>query len=509
MVSRGEDVGGTRVEVVSDTMRDRAVIDDRQICQLRDLGVRVETCMGRPQDVEWVFDETGQLFVLQSRPIVSSVGNANTRIWDNTNIVESYPGVTLPLTFSFVRDGYEQTLRRVALGFTPLKRRLLNRLSIFQNMIGLLNGRVYYNLFNWYELLSLLPGFEKRKASWDRMVGIQERVDVVQKPSSRMDRFFSLIVMVWTLLRVKSTATRFFRHFDAVYPRFRNLDLQTATEGELVTHYRTLSQALLKKWHLTLHIDLCAMTYYGWLKRLCQRWGPADTPNLHNDLLCRDSGVESVAALRSLMSLVGLVQEDPSLRAVFEAGDRDHVWSKIQERPNCAAFRTAVDTHLEIYGDRCPEELKLESPSHREDPRLLIGVIRNHLRYGPGRQTSRHQEEILTRSASAVRASVRNPAKRLCLWFVLRQTRIAVASRENMRFARSRAYGVVRSLFRRLGELFAQKGLLEAPLDICYLTVEEVVGVTQGIAVTQNLKGLVAFRKKEYEVYRKQTMPTG
>ena len=58
---------------------------------------------GKPQDIEWAFDESG-LHMLQSRPITTlgSVAepDGDLVIWDNSNIVESYPGVTSPLTFA-------------------------------------------------------------------------------------------------------------------------------------------------------------------------------------------------------------------------------------------------------------------------------------------------------------------------------------------------------------------------------------------------------------------------
>ena len=39
----------------------------------------------------------------------------------------------------------------------------------FRNMLGLVRGRVYYNLLNWYRLLALLPGFRvEPRASWSR-----------------------------------------------------------------------------------------------------------------------------------------------------------------------------------------------------------------------------------------------------------------------------------------------------------------------------------------------------
>ena len=38
--------------------------------------------------------------------------DARLTIWDNSNIVESYSGVTTPLTFSFAREIYEDVYRQ-------------------------------------------------------------------------------------------------------------------------------------------------------------------------------------------------------------------------------------------------------------------------------------------------------------------------------------------------------------------------------------------------------------
>lgn len=62
----------------------------------------------------------GQLYCLQARPIVTlppscffdnSATGTDVILWDNSNIVESYSGVTSPLTFSFASSAYEQVLR--------------------------------------------------------------------------------------------------------------------------------------------------------------------------------------------------------------------------------------------------------------------------------------------------------------------------------------------------------------------------------------------------------------
>jgi rifampicin phosphotransferase len=200
---------GSRLEAVPVAIAQQAVLIDDQILRLRDVGLKVSRHFGQPQDIEWAFDEQGKLFLLQARPITHvarKTASPAVRIWDNSNVVESYPGLTLPLTFSFARSGYETSFRpfarKLALGFFPFQNPIQKRLHIFKNMIGLLDGRIYYNLFHWYEMLSFLPGFENRKRSWDQMIGIERKTDFPRHELPAIDKLCAQVFLIWKLLNV-------------------------------------------------------------------------------------------------------------------------------------------------------------------------------------------------------------------------------------------------------------------------------------------------------------------
>ena len=53
-------------------------LGDDQIRALAEIGRRLESEFGRPQDVEWAIDPAGQIFVLQSRPLKVSAGKGLT-----------------------------------------------------------------------------------------------------------------------------------------------------------------------------------------------------------------------------------------------------------------------------------------------------------------------------------------------------------------------------------------------------------------------------------------------
>ena len=136
-----------QIQSQSDTDLPAALSED-QVKRVARLARRLETFFGQPQDIEWAF-AGGQLYLLQSRPITTlpaepSVGD--TIVWDNSNIVESYGGVTTPLTFSFARRLYACVYRQFLLNLGVSRRVVAANDVMFHHMLGYLQGRVYYQL---------------------------------------------------------------------------------------------------------------------------------------------------------------------------------------------------------------------------------------------------------------------------------------------------------------------------------------------------------------------------
>ena len=139
------------------------VLTPAQAQAVADLARWAEAAFGRPQDIEWAFDGDG-LHILQARPITTALlppANPDTAltIFDNSNIVESYPGMVSPLTYSFAVHVYTRVYRAfVALLGVPDTVIEANA-ATFGNMLGRVDGRAYYNLVNWYRALALLAGY--------------------------------------------------------------------------------------------------------------------------------------------------------------------------------------------------------------------------------------------------------------------------------------------------------------------------------------------------------------
>ena len=141
---------------------DAPSLTDEQVKEISKEVKRIVEIYGKPQDIEWAY-EGGKLYILQARPITTLENLADKTqpevIWDNSNIIESYSGVTTPLTFSFIKDVYTEVYKQFLL-IMGVEQELIEENSDIFQMLGLIEGRVYYNLLNWYRLLKLMPGYE-------------------------------------------------------------------------------------------------------------------------------------------------------------------------------------------------------------------------------------------------------------------------------------------------------------------------------------------------------------
>src|SRR5262249_55840676 len=141
----------------------------------------------------------------------ASAAHAARRVWDNSNIVESYSGVTTPLTFSFARGVYEDVYRQFCRLMGVSQRQIESHQPVFPNMLGRVRGRVYYNLLNWYRTLALLPGFQFNRTFMERMMGVREALEDPPAPpgaGTRLADLTALLRMVARMMRESSRLRR-------------------------------------------------------------------------------------------------------------------------------------------------------------------------------------------------------------------------------------------------------------------------------------------------------------
>ncbi len=518
-VVRGPSGVGTVEQPVEEARRRVRCLTVAEVAAVAREGVRVANAFGAPQDLEWTFDGD-RLLLLQSRPITSlppaRAGQTESGprvVWNNSNIQESYCGVTTPLTFSFARAAYASVYEQLLHILDMPESEIAPRRPILKNMLGLVRGRVYYNINNWYRMLLILPGFGKNKHDMERMMGLDVPVDFVEglelgwldkaRRAPRLVR--TLLKLMWLFRKLDKDVAAFLANFDARTGAIDRKSFQTASFVELMGVATRLRDEVMADWHTPIVNDFFVMMASGKLRRLVDKTGLPDSAALMGHLMSGEEGIESTEPTRMLMRMAKRARGEAATAAALREGSANQALAKLVLVP---WFAAEFARYIDRYGDRCMGELKLETVSLREDPTFLIHVLRGYLErpdLDPDRLMAKEKQQRAAAEA-AVRAAL--PWRdRLRLGGILGDARRAVKWRENMRLARTRGFGLYRDIFLAVGARLHEAGRLDAPRDVFYLALEELYDYLDGRAVSADLAALARARKAEFAGYEGDDMP--
>ncbi len=512
-----------RQKTVISAPEDHPLLEADTIDQITDLVYQVGVHFGRPQDIEWAV-ENNRVYLLQARPITGLAKlpdpDGQLNLWDNSNISESYSGVTTPLTFSFARRAYEEVYRQFCLLMGVDRTVVENNSQTFNRMIGLLKGRVYYNLLSWYKVLSLLPGFQVNRRFMEQMMGVKEPIsdEILESIGIQVSQKTALSVQIMDSLRLLRTVAGLGLNFillqskikgfyqrlaQGLGKKFKGLELQDLRADELVAHYRDLERQLLRSWDAPLINDFFAMIFYGILQKLAQSWCNESTGTLQNDLISGEGGMISAEPAIRVKELARLVAKDERLTQVFCEGELGVILSHLKNIPE---VEQKYEAYLHKFGDRCLGELKLESPTLFDNPLPLLRSVGQLAKSGQFQDSASVSADL--RQAAEVKVSQTLGHFGLKRWlfdWVLYNARERVRDRENLRFERTRLFGHVRRIFVELGKRFVALDLLQDDLDIFYLEVNEILGFVEGTNTCTHLQGLVELRKAEFAEYQQNS----
>ena len=494
-----------------------AAMQDNQIQEITRILEALGKAFKKPQDIEFSYHKN-QLFLLQTRPITTLPKKEETDqfiIWDNSNIIESYPGVTTPLTFSFILKMYDAVYRQFASLMGVRLKEVTSNKDVFSNMVGLIQGRVYYNLLSWYRALALLPGYSLNAAFMEKMMGVKERFELKkQKSLSKGMAWFRLVQSIfkilYNLITLPAQRVRFHKIVEATIFRYQKMNFNSLPVEVVVEHYKEFENLLLTKWKAPLVNDFFAMIYFGILEKLTKKWVNSENKNLHNDLLCGSNDIISTEPVKRILEISAAIQQNKEAKHVFIKNDSKAIWDIVKQN-KFADISEKIRTYLTLFGDRCVGELKLETLSYNQQPEVFIAIIKSYVEQGivSSQRPQGVEGELRKKAVQKVKKALKlNLLKKGVFNYVLRVTRTMVSGRENLRYERTRAFGMVRIMFTSIGEKLHKIGALEDSRDVFYLTQEEIFDFIKGTAVTANLKALIHIRKEEFRAYENMSLPS-
>ena len=492
-----------------------AVLTEHQVARVARLARDVSEYLGKPQDIEWAF-EGSRLYLLQSRDITTlqaAPSAGSYALWDNSNIVESYGGVTTPLTFSVARSAYQEAYRHLGRTLGVSERAIIRNSRAYEQMIGLIQGRVYYNLLNWYRLLMLTPGFRFNRRFMEQMMGVTQGLPADAIPVAEDDRRFAGLRAFLGIVRVarrliagmslhNSRVRRFHQKLDA---SLQPVKLESQSLDELIDTYERLQNQVIPAWDTPLINDLYCMIFHGALRHLGERWLNADLAGIHNDLVSGESGIISLEPVGRMKELAAIAAADTDFVHALCDLESDSIQAYIASNDK---FRTAYGDYVAKFGDRCLDELKLESATLIDNPLPLLRAVGQLARSGAYQKESGTVDLLRQNAEKKIADAFRGRFfHRKIYGAVLALARARVRDRENLRFERTRVYGRVRAIFVEIGHRFVQLGITDIVDDIFYLDVAEITGVIRGTGISADLSEIVATRQREFAAYRSSDDP--
>jgi pyruvate,water dikinase len=483
---------------------------DRQTIKILTLeSIRLAQLRGVPQDIEWAF-KRGEIYWLQARNITRLPVNRKSPqaiVFDNSNIQESFCGVTTPLTYSFANQAYFLVYHQLlALTGMPEKE-LKQHEHRHRNMISIIDGRVYYNIKSWYQGLLVLPSFGRNKEDMENMMGVQKPVDFIEDQQmtwtqklKMLPRLFKTYWKLGTSFRkIDSIVANFEKNFDFHYHQVKREDFQFMAPEELLGQIDYIIENITAQWSAPLINDFYVMTQNGKVRRVLEKHYGKEGDRFLAELLSGEQDLASTLPTKELLKICDQVRQSPKLVEIIKT-------SSLRGLHNSIKFQypeifNAIEQYIQSYGDRCIGELKLESISMRQDPRFLYQCLRNYLKADRTFQDFVQNETQLRKNCE--KRIQQNSAIKKSFWKDLNQLRKAIKYRESMRLKRTLVFGLSRDIYLELGKQLCQYGVLEASRDIFFVTFQELDQYRYGRLYIQNLKELVWIRKLAHQRHQK------
>ncbi|MBQ8942612.1 MAG: phosphoenolpyruvate synthase [Firmicutes bacterium] len=397
------------------------------------LSKKAEEIFGTYVDMEFAVKDD-ILYILQARPI-TTLPSRNIILLDSSNISESYPDITLPLTQSFVDEIYYRIFEGCLKRLSKDDRLVTQMQPYLKNMTKSVNGREYYVISNWYAFLSLLPFSKRITKIWQEMLGVENKdISAPKIKTNFIQKAKMFGSFMYYLFTTPKHMARLKVFFDKKYPEYQRL-IKSAKDSLSV--YDKITTEILSVWDITLINDMYAFIFTH-LSRKGKRLG--------------EISPESMKPALALNSLIKTYKK-------YGLESRE--------------YKAKKERYIALYGDRVSGELKLETPTYRTDPQLLDAYVKTH------------------------EPSNISPSKKTYFFapFLKRAVK-GIENRELSRLDRSRIFGLVREIMLKTGEEFVKRGIIETREDIFYLYLKEIRNISS--FSKEYTKNTLSERKAKY-----------
>lgn len=450
-------------------------LSNEQIKEIIEKSIEIEKLFKTPQDIEFCFLGK-KLFILQSRPITKPIYSDNEiNFYDSANIAESYSGIVLPLTLSFVKLIYSEVYKDLICASGISRKKVNKHKDIFDSLTASFYGKLYYNMNSWYKMMSFFPGYKRNKNNLELMISsnIDNEIEREIKPGVIFSIYYYFIVIL-KLVIFPITVFSFKKKTRRILGRYSKLLIEEMTFDECYDLFNNFLSIPLKKWYVAVENDTALMTILGKIH--------SKDKNAFNFINITSHTV-SANQVKELKKLSDLLVKDENIAEALNSKNKKEFTKNLS---NNKKVNDLYEKYFTIYGGRFANELKLESEDLKEDFEKFSSLV-----------------QIYSKANFIKPLSNKTPTKK---GLMISLISFFATNREEMRLLRSNIFSLARSVFMRIGIIFNEKGYISEPKDIFYLSIDEIFNNYSNNDF--DLLNIINKRKAKYSKYSSIVLPS-
>ena len=435
---------------------------------------------GKPVDLEWAYDGN-TLYWVQLREITSL---KNLNIYSNYIAKEVLPGIIKPLVWSvnvpMVNSAWKQFLTEL-IGTIDLDARALAKPFYY---------RAYFNMGvigSIFAALGLPP------ETIELLMGIY--LEGGDKPSFRLTP--KMLLRLPHIARFTLGKIRYSRKFPTLFPEmkeryraFCNAPLDRLSEAELMQQIDRLFILSQQTAYYNIIVQLLMGLYNALLK-----W---QLKKLRVDFTCFDltEGMEELKEFDPAIHMLVMNQQFRQLSGELQEQIAGSTYEDFTRLSGIALLQDEMSRFLERFGHLSDIGNDFSAAPWRENPEVILRMI--------------------TASQQAENKSVRNicheelrmsKLRRLLFNPIYHKARAYRLCREEVSFLYTFGYGLFRTCFLALADIWTARGFLAERDDIFYLCLDEIQTVVEKGHMEQAYTEAITARKREIQECQDISLP--
>jgi phosphohistidine swiveling domain-containing protein len=499
--------GGTR-RIQIGASADRACLTDEQIRALVRLGRQVEAHAGSPQDIEWAIDASGQIFVLQARPITTLFPLPATLPADEALRVYLAFGVQQGTSRPFTPLGLS-ALRLLTSGFLTLLGQPRADPLDGPGFVTEAAGRPFFEVTAALRstigrrfLLAALHEAEVHAAAGLASLVTDRRLSLRPVPRRALGRAIVHLLITtrlpWYVLQAllaPRTATRRVQRF---VERLQHTAQCTESSDLLLAMAEHLLTDCLR---LAFHVSpvmLTGMQSFALARRLL---GHLATES-ECQVVLGGSPVNPTTSMNlALWHLAQNIRADADSQHLLRRDTPAQLAQDYLQGHLPVYLQQEVASFLQKYGHQSVCELDLGMPRWSEDPTYVFAVLAGYL----DTEKDALRPDLLLQNAQqtahamlatlARRAGRRSWLRGWLVHYCLQRAHALAGLREMTRFVIGLLLSQVRTYLQPVGAVLVRAGRLERAEDLCFLSIPEIHAALAGA----DLRTTITTRQATFE----------